>query len=91
MTGIIIKPMQKLGTFVPKFYRNIFVQPVRSQSSYATERLEYTNYGIPTEVIKHIKEEKTFDLKKGEVLVKFLASPVNPADINTIQVRKRVD
>ena len=87
---VIIKPMQKLGTSVPKFYRSIFLQSIRSRSSYATERLEYTNYGIPSEVIKHVKEEKTFDLKKGEVLVKFLASPVNPADINTIQVRKRL-
>jgi len=53
--------------------------------SVKTERLEFENYGVPAEVISHKTEEVNFDLKKGEVLVKFLASPVNPADINTIQ------
>jgi len=56
-----------------------------STQKYDTQRLEYSVYGIPGEVISHIKESKTFNLNTEDVLVKFLASPVNPADINTIQ------
>ena len=51
-----------------------------------TERLEFDKFGIPTEVIQLKREEKEFRLQTGEVFVRFLASPVNPADINTIQV-----
>ena len=76
----------KLCKFGRQTTQHCSIQNIRSLSSYLTQRLEYKNYGIPSEVIQHVKEEKSFDLKEGEVLVKFLASPVNPADINTIQV-----
>lgn len=50
--------------------------------------LMYGQYGDPNEVV--LKAETPLDLSGGslkdfEVLVKFLASPINPADINTIQ------
>ena len=62
------------------------IQSLRYMSSYKTERLEFAETGNPSDVIQHVIEDKSFELKAGEVLVKFLACPVNPADINTIQV-----
>ena len=53
----------------------------------STARLEYDTYGVPSEVIQHRSEITTVDLKPGQTLVKFLASPINPADINTIQAK----
>ncbi len=47
-------------------------------------RLVYKEYGVPSEVI----EMEHFELQKptkDEVLLKMLASPIHPADINTIQ------
>ena len=61
------------------------VLQLRWISSLQTERLEYEERGNPSEVVKLKREELQIDLKPGQVLVKFLASPVNPADINTIQ------
>jgi hypothetical protein len=48
--------------------------------------LEYSQHGIPAEVVRLREERLCTDLRQGEVLVKLLAAPVNPADINTIQV-----
>jgi len=66
--------------------RGVILTRARGFSSVSTERLEFDKFGIPTEVIQLKREETKFNLKSGEVLVRFLASPVNPADINTIQV-----
>lgn len=57
----------------------------RSMSVVAT-KLVYSEFGEPAKVIKKV-EEKLPVLTKNEVLVKILAAPVNPADINTIQGR----
>lgn len=47
-------------------------------------KLVYADYGDPVKVVR--KEEETLDnLKPNEILIKMLAAPVNPADINTIQ------
>ncbi|CAL8113652.1 unnamed protein product [Orchesella dallaii] len=47
-------------------------------------RLSYNEYGEPSIVVR--KERASIDeVKEGQILVKMLAAPVNPADINTIQ------
>ncbi|XP_019869633.1 enoyl-[acyl-carrier-protein] reductase, mitochondrial [Aethina tumida] len=53
-------------------------------NSVQASKLIYTEYGDPIKVIQ--KEPETIpDPKDDEVLIKMLAAPVNPADINTIQ------
>ncbi|CAB3234064.1 unnamed protein product [Arctia plantaginis] len=46
--------------------------------------LVYEKFGNPTDVI-HMKERKVPELGKDDVMVRMLAAPINPADINTIQ------
>ncbi|XP_067627556.1 enoyl-[acyl-carrier-protein] reductase, mitochondrial [Eurosta solidaginis] len=46
--------------------------------------LKYSKHGEPAEVME-IVEEQLQQPKEKEVLVKILAAPINPADINTIQ------
>ena len=62
---------------------------LRRVSSLETTSLHYAERGNPADVVHLKKEQLTVDLKPGQVLVKFLASPVNPADINTIQANMR--
>uniref|UniRef100_A0A6B2EKK3 Enoyl-[acyl-carrier-protein] reductase, mitochondrial n=1 Tax=Phlebotomus kandelakii TaxID=1109342 RepID=A0A6B2EKK3_9DIPT len=47
-------------------------------------RLVYSEFGEPADVVKRV-EEKIKSPEANEVTVKILASPINPADINTIQ------
>lgn len=56
---------------------------VRYQSARAA-KLVYTEYGDPLKVV-HLEEDPVPEVKPNEVLIKMLAAPVNPADINTIQ------
>lgn len=46
--------------------------------------LRYSEYGDPSKVIK-LCTEKLEAPENDKLLVKILQSPVNPADINTIQ------
>lgn len=56
---------------------------IRSMSVKSTY-LQFDDFGDPEKVVK--KHEITLSSPKGkEVLVKMLASPINPADINVIQ------
>jgi len=50
-----------------------------------TKRLTYSEYGIPSDVVSLVEENLTCQLEPKQVLVKFLVSPVNPADINVLQ------
>lgn len=54
------------------------------QMSVVAQILRYKEYGDPVKVVE-IAEETLSDPTGNEVLVKILAAPVNPADINTIQ------
>lgn len=54
------------------------------QMSVVAQVLRYKDYGEPVKVVE-LEEETISDPKGKEVLVKILAAPVNPADINTIQ------
>lgn len=56
----------------------------RRSMSVVAKSLRYTEYGEPKDVIKCV-EEKLDAPADTEVLVKMLAAPINPADINTIQ------
>jgi len=55
------------------------------QQSLMTSKLFYSEYGDPVQVIQKREETISEDLKPTDILVKMLAAPVNPADINTIQ------
>ncbi|CAH2006813.1 unnamed protein product [Acanthoscelides obtectus] len=63
-------------------YSNLSI-PRRFNSGTAL-KLVYSEYGDPMKVIKqepdHVQEPKN-----GEILLRMIAAPVNPADINTIQ------
>lgn len=52
-----------------------------------SKQLVYSQFGDPTKVVK-FKECEVPPLDCQEVLVRMLAAPVNPADINTIQGTK---
>jgi trans-2-enoyl-CoA reductase len=57
----------------------------RLSSSFA---VVYESYGDPGQVLKQVDttdQVLNAPLPDDQVLVKFLASPINPADINTIQ------
>jgi len=54
------------------------------QMSVVAKSLKYTQHGEPQEVLQLV-EDKLPDPKDNQVLVKILAAPINPADINTIQ------
>lgn len=67
---------------ISKFSNNLATQ--KYLTSYA---LQYLQYGEPSKVIEKVDISTTVDrpLNNDEILVEFLASPINPADINTIQ------
>lgn len=72
---------------------NLHRRPSLSMSSVAKRlsssfALVYDSYGDPGQVLKKIETTEQVlnaPLPADQVLVRFLASPINPADINTIQ------
>lgn len=54
--------------------------------SVVAKKLVYSEFGEPVDVVK-LEEHPLPPLSNDEVLVKMLASPINPADMNTIQGR----
>merc|ERR1719347_473338 len=50
-----------------------------------SRRLGYSEYGDPSGVVSLQQEQISCQLQPGQVLAKFLLSPVNPADINVLQ------
>lgn len=68
--------ISKIGFYHP-------VQLIRNMSVIA-KSLKYSQFGEPPDVLK-ICEETINEPVNNEVLVKIIAAPINPADINTIQ------
>lgn len=60
-------------------------QLTRSMSVIAS-KLVYSEFGEPVDVVR-VVQEKLPEIQSDDVLVKVLAAPINPADINTIQGR----
>lgn len=61
--------------------------PRRFASSYTVQEIQADQYGAPLDVLK-LNQTTTFDssqLKPNDVLIKLLASPINPADINMVE------
>ncbi|CAF0857566.1 unnamed protein product [Adineta ricciae] len=59
----------------------------RFASSYIVQEIQADQYGAPLDVLK-LNQTTTFDssqLKPNDVLIKLLASPINPADINMVE------
>ncbi|KAL7077138.1 hypothetical protein ACQ4LE_003629 [Meloidogyne hapla] len=70
------------------FYKSRLVNFINSARFFTqtVHELIYREHGNPTEVLNLSSKELEVDtLEKQQVLVKWLASPVNPADINQIQ------
>lgn len=63
----------------------VHVQANRSMSV-ITSKLVYSEFGEPVDVIRRIDEQLP-EIQQDDVLVKVLAAPINPADMNTIQGR----
>ncbi|KAF0312014.1 Enoyl-[acyl-carrier-protein] reductase, mitochondrial [Amphibalanus amphitrite] len=80
-----------MATFVARVFQNWRVSASQAafnqarNASVLCKRLEFKEYGDPMEVISKVEEEISDDLQPNEVLVKMLAAPLNPADINTVQ------
>lgn len=49
-----------------------------------SKQLIYSEFGDPLQVLK-VRETEVPSLGTQDVLVRMLAAPINPADINTIQ------
>ncbi|GMR44862.1 hypothetical protein PMAYCL1PPCAC_15057, partial [Pristionchus mayeri] len=47
--------------------------------------LKYSEFGDPREVVQLVQETISTDLGPYDVLVRWLAAPINPLDINKIQ------
>lgn len=73
-----------LRTIINKTIINTFGTISKRSMSVLSTYLKYSEYGEPTSVIKK-GEETLAEPKNNEVLLKILAAPVNPADINVIQ------
>ncbi|GFT45936.1 enoyl-[acyl-carrier-protein] reductase, mitochondrial, partial [Nephila pilipes] len=72
---------------LPTLHRQLFrtlinVNPAMGLSSYA---LQYKECGDPNVVLEKVEYETCEDLQSDQVLIKMLAAPINPADINMIQ------
>jgi len=50
-----------------------------------TTRLGYSQYGDPSSVVSLHQEKLSCQLQPGEVLARYILSPVNPADVNVLQ------
>uniref|UniRef100_A0A1I8PBQ8 Enoyl-[acyl-carrier-protein] reductase, mitochondrial n=1 Tax=Stomoxys calcitrans TaxID=35570 RepID=A0A1I8PBQ8_STOCA len=66
------------------YAHSIKIQALYRHMAVCAKTLKFSQYGEPTEVLQLV-EEKLDSPKDKQVLVKILASPINPADINTIQ------
>lgn len=53
-------------------------------ASTTVQTLKYKKYGKPSEVLELVEDCMPSPMA-NEILVKILAAPINPADINTIQ------
>lgn len=54
-------------------------------SSWTSTVLRYSEYGDPEKILRIESETVSSDLAPRDVALRHLASPVNPADVNTLQ------
>ncbi|KAM3965779.1 enoyl-[acyl-carrier-protein] reductase, mitochondrial [Aphomia sociella] len=66
------------------FYINKYINLNASVRNLMSKQLVYNEFGDPLQIVK-FRESAIPALGSQEVLVRMLAAPVNPADINTIQ------
>ncbi|XP_034834589.1 enoyl-[acyl-carrier-protein] reductase, mitochondrial-like [Maniola hyperantus] len=64
--------------------KTVFTGLLNVRRTLMSKSLYYSEFGDPLHVVK-FREIEVPPLKSQEVLVRMLAAPVNPADINTIQ------
>lgn len=86
MANVTTKALH-LGNLLKRTVSEFKISTRMSQLRYQcinASKLMYAEYGDPMKVI-HKEEEELEEIKPNEVLIKMLAAPVNPADINTIQ------
>jgi len=64
---------------------NVVLSAQKRSASILCKKLEFKSHGDPLEVIVKVEEEIDDTLEDKQVLVKMLATPLHPADINTVQ------
>ncbi|KAJ8923054.1 hypothetical protein NQ315_001603 [Exocentrus adspersus] len=74
-SSLLMNTLKKLAA-PPQLYQRL--------GSTLASKLTYSEYGDPVKVV-HKENEQVPVPKENEVLIKMLAAPVNPADVNTIQ------
>lgn len=73
-----------------KMWQNLAKSPFiaetqRTLHKISISKLLYTEYGDPSKVIQKLNEKLEYELGPNDVLVKMLAAPVNPQDVNIIE------
>lgn len=77
---------QRITRFVPAHLQRCnFSQSSVIRQSNNGFALTYEKFGDPVEVLKKVPIHAERSLKSNQLVLKYLASPINPADLNTIQ------
>lgn len=58
---------------------------LRSLVTLSSDEVVYSDHGDPRKVLHRVSRDLPSELGAGQVLVRMLAAPINPADINMIQ------
>ncbi|KAK5641694.1 hypothetical protein RI129_010241 [Pyrocoelia pectoralis] len=77
--------MFQLMKVIPNLKKMSALKNCVREQSVMTQKLMYKEYGEPIKVLSKQCEELNDNVKPNEVLVRMLAAPINPADINTIE------
>lgn len=77
-------PYQNTLSAAAKFYAKKYINLTGSVRHLMSRQLVYSEFGDPLNVLK-VRETEVPCLGTQDVLVRMLAAPINPADINTIQ------
>ncbi|XP_019844906.2 enoyl-[acyl-carrier-protein] reductase, mitochondrial-like [Bactrocera dorsalis] len=68
----------------PTLQRRVTLIEHRKTTCICAQSLQYCDYGEPADVLQLVELDLS-EPKDNEVLVRLLAAPINPSDINTIQ------
>lgn len=86
LIGSYLKTKNKMHQpFLQKIFSRKFVQHFKILHRNASYALAYESFGDPLSVLQKVPIQNERVLKNNQVFLKYLASPINPADINTIQ------
>ena len=73
-----------MSILLQRCHRTIVGGHLQRHMSVVASVLRYNEFGDPAKVIR-LEQETVPDPAGGQVLIKTLGAPINPADINTVQ------